>query len=186
MHGQRNTTTIHYQPGQGIFGAAFSQVYPIEIASAGMCSVHELAKAMTVYRTSLSPFAHYMAALLLDQKAELPIKGPKGYVFASFALACDQPDSALKRATTQFMPLRNVLRVHYKRLPLADILNQFGQALVQYGAALADASNSDGELNTRLATHEKDARSIAATVPTSGFSHTAALLQEIAGGHDWT
>lgn len=83
------------------------------------------------------------------------------------------------------MPFRNVLRVQYKRLSLADILNRFGEAIVQYGAALAEAIKSDGELKSRLAELENDARSIAATAPTSGFSHTEALLREIAEDGDW-
>lgn len=185
MHGRRITTIVHYKPSHGTFGTETSEEYPIEIAPAGTCSVDELAKAMLIYRKSLSPFCHYLAALLLDQKAELPIQGANGYVLASFAVVQDQPDSLLKRATIQFMPFKNVLRVQYKRLSLADILNQFGEAIVQYGAALAEAIKSDGELNARLAALEKDARSIAATASTSGFSHTISLLQDIARDGDW-
>jgi hypothetical protein len=64
-------------------------------------------------------------------------------------------------------------------------LKQFGEALVQYGAALEGASNSDSALKTRLGALDQDARSIAATAPAHGFSHTLALLQEIAKEQDW-
>lgn len=185
MHGQRSTTTVHYQPSQGTFGAEATESFPIEIAPAGTCGIDELAKAITTYRTSLSAIAHYLAALLLDQKTELPVRGASGYAFGSMAVVRDQPDGSLKRATTQFMALRNVLRVHYKRLSLADILNQFGDALVQYGTELEGASKADGELKARLGALDQDARSIAATTPASGFSHTLALLQEIAHEQDW-
>jgi predicted MPP superfamily phosphohydrolase len=186
MHGQRSTTTVHYQPTHGTFGAEATDNYPIEIAPAGTCGIEELANAITSYRTSLSAIAHYLAALLLDQKTELPIRGTNGYAFGSLAVVRDQPDCTLKQATTQFMALKNVLRVHYKRVPLGNILNQFGGALVQYGAELEGAIESDSDLKARLGALEQDARSIAATAPESGFSHTLALLREIAQEQDWT
>jgi hypothetical protein len=65
---------------------------------------------MQAYRTSLSPWTHYLSALLLDQKSELPI-AQNSHVFGSFAVLLTQPDGELRRKTIDFMAFRNVLPV---------------------------------------------------------------------------
>lgn len=185
MCGKRIVNTMQYRAAKGDFASAAPEEYPIEIAPAGTCSVGELAKAITVYRGSLSPLSHYLAALLLDQKADLPIPDQNGYVWGSLAVLSSQPDSELKRKTMGFVPFKNALRVFYKRLPLADIFARYGDVVNQYGAVLEKECNTNTDLKSRLAVAEKDARSIAATTSESPFSHTVALLHEIATEQDW-
>lgn len=155
MAGTRTVNTIQYRPAKGDFTSAGPEEYPIEIDPAGTCSVGELAKAITAYRGSLSPLCHYLAALLLDQKADLPIPAQKGYVLGSFDVLRTQPDSEMKRATTNFIPFKNVLRVFYNRLQLADVFARYGDAVEQYGTMLEKACNTNPELKSRLADAEK-------------------------------
>lgn len=185
MVGKRTVNTIQYRPAKGDFISAGSEEYPIEIDPAGTCSVGELAQAITAFRASLSPLSHYLAALLLDQKADLPIPAQNGYVLGSFNVLRDEPDSELKRTTMGFIPFKNVLRVFYKRLPLADIFARYGDAVGQYGTTLENACIVNAELKSRLADAEKDALAIAATTQGSPFSHTVALLDEVAVAQDW-
>ena len=138
VRAQRTVKTIQYRPASGAFAFASSEDYPIEIAPSGTCSVGELAKAIKAYHASLSPLAHYLSALLLDRKSELPIPSQKGYVFGSFAVLSAQPASELRRKTIEFVAFKNVLRVFYQRVPLADIFARYGDAVGHYGMALDD------------------------------------------------
>jgi 3',5'-cyclic AMP phosphodiesterase CpdA len=182
---KRTVKTIQYRPASGAFAFTSVEEYPIDITPSGMCSVGELARAMSDYRQSLSPLSHYLSALLLDQKGDLLIQDKDGYAFGSYAVLLAQPDSELKRKTMEFMPFKNVLRVYYKRLGLASIFTRHGDAVGEYGAALENAYKAHGDLKIRLADLEKDARALASTDPQTSFSHTTALLDEIAAEQDW-
>src|SRR5208282_1307815 len=142
--------TIQYNPANGAFEKESSENYPIEITPFGTCSVAELAQAMKAYRTSLSPWAHYLSALLLDQKSELPI-AQNSHVFGSFAVLLTQPDGELRRKTVDFMAFKNVLRVFYPRLPLSDLFKRYGDAVGHYGAILEESCKAHPELTPKLA-----------------------------------
>lgn len=185
MVGTRTVNTIHYRPAQGDFVSAATDEYPIEIDPAGTCGVGELADAIKAFQGALAPLSHYLAALLLDHKADLPIPAQEGYVFGSLDVLRDQLDSELKRATMGFVPFKNVLRVFYKRAPLPDIFARYGNAVAQYGAALQKACEANTDLKSRLAAAEKDALAMATTAPASSFNHTVSLLDEIAAEQDW-
>lgn len=185
LRGQRTVKTVQYSPSTGAFQSAFSAEYPIEITPASTCSVDELAQAIKAYRTSLSSWAYYFSALLLDQKSELPIPAQNGYTFGSLAVLLAQPDGELRRKTIEFMAFKNVLRVFYKRVPLCDVFAKYGSAVGHYGVALDDSCKAHPELMPRLAEQERDAMAIAGAEPQTSFSHTSALLAELAEAHDW-
>src|SRR5437773_6617797 len=138
LQGKRTVRTIQYRPASGAFAFASSDQFPIEITPYGTCGVGELAKAMAAYHQPLSPLSHYLSALLLDQKAELPIPEKNGYVFGSYAVLSAQPDSELKGKTKQFVAFKNVLRVFYNRISLAEIFARYGDAVANYAAALEE------------------------------------------------
>lgn len=185
LHAVRTVKTFQYNPGSGAFSFSSSKDYPIEVTPADTCSVGELAHAMQTYHPMLAPWSHYMSALLLDQKAELPIPARNGHTFGSFAVLRAQPDSELKRKTAAFMAFRNALRVLYKRVSLVDILMQHGTSVIEYGTALEEICNAQLNLKTRLAEHEQDAQTLASTEPPKSFTHTGALLAELAAGKEW-
>jgi len=123
--------------------------------------------------------------LLLDAKSEIPIPAQNGYTFGSFAVLQTQADGELRRRTIAFKAFRNVVRVFYGRMPLADLVARYGEPVAQYGAILQEIGGSWPELKARLADQEKDARMLAEAEPQKGFSHTGALLAELAAAHDW-
>jgi predicted phosphodiesterase len=181
----RTVKTIRYNPSIGTFFLASQEEYSIEVTPSDACSVSELAQAMKAYNAALTPWAYYLSALLLDQKSEIPIPAQTGHTFGSFAVLEAQPDSDLRRRTTDFMAFRNALRVLYKRVPLSDIFVQHGDAVGQYGAALKELSEAQPTLRVRLAEREGDAQMLASAQPSESFSHTGALLAELAGAQDW-
>lgn len=185
LRAQRRVKTVQYSPASGAFSFASSEEYRIEVTPSGTCSVAELAQAMKTYRASLSPFAHYLSALLLDQKSEIPIPAQNGHTFGSFAVLQVQPDSEIRRNTIEFMAFKNVLRVLYKRISLSDLFVMHGDAVGQYGATLEELCNAHPALRARLAEQESDAQTLASAGPREPFSHTGALLAELAATQDW-
>jgi predicted phosphodiesterase len=187
LQGKRRVRTVQYNPADGAFSFESRREYPVEITSSAACDVGELAQAMMAYCASLSPFAYYLSALLLDQKVEFPIAGQKGHVFGSFALLLDQPEDELQRKTMEFVAFKNVLRVLYGRVTLHDLLAQYGSVIKEYGAALDKRCIEDTDLKARLADREKDAKAMSAAEPQQPtFSHTVALLAELANAREWS
>jgi predicted phosphodiesterase len=186
LQGKRGVRTVRYNPAAGAFSFESAAEYPVEITAAASSGVGELAHAMTAYCAALSPFAYYLSALLLDQKLEFPIAGQKGHVFGSFALLLDQPEDELQRKTIAFVAFKNILRVLYTRVPLHDLLAQYGNVIKEYGAILDKTCITDTDLKARLADREKDAKAMsAAELQQPTFSHTIALLTELAEAREW-
>ncbi len=185
LQAKRKVKTIQYNPGNGAFSSASLDEYRIEVTPADTCLVSELAQAMKTCLDSLTPWAHYLSALLLDHKSDLPIPAQNGYTFGSYAVLQTQPDSQLKRKTADFMAFRNALRVLYKNVSLLDIFALHGSAVGEYGATLKDICNAQPSLKARLAEQEQDAQMLAGAEPPESFSHTGALLAELANAQEW-
>ena len=73
----------------------------------------------------------------------------------------------------------------YKRLPLSDLFARYGDAVVQLWRRAPENCNAHPELMPRLAEQEKDAKTIATAEPQASFSHTGALLAELAEAREW-
>lgn len=184
LHALQTVQIFQYNPSNGTFSFSYSQDYRIELPAV-TCSVGELAHAMKTHYGALAPWAHYLSALLLDQKAELLIPAQNGHIFGSFSVLQSMPDTDLKRKTAEFMAFRNVLRVFYKHISLPDIFVQHGAAVGRYGDALQELCCMDSTLEARLAAQEGDAKMLASTEPHEGFSNTRALLEELAAAQEW-
>jgi len=181
----RTVQTFQYRPADGSFSDASSDEYRIEVMPAETCGLGELAEAMSAYDAGLADRAYYLSALILDRKAELVIPAENGHSFASFAVLQESTDSDLKDKTEEFLRFRNVLHVLYQHVPLPEVLMQHGGVVAAYGAALRHLCDEDSALGDRLDEQERDARVLAATSPATAFSHTSALLTELAEVQDW-
>ncbi len=185
LQATRTLKTIQYNPRSGAFAFTASEEQPIEIVPTAVCGVRELAATLTAYRSSLAPCAHYLAALLLDAKSEIPILGLNGYAFGSFAVLRAQPEGDLKSKTISFKSFSNLLRVFYGRVELVDLLARYGEPVARYGAILQEIGGSQEDLKARLVDQEKDARMNAEAEPEKGLSHTSALLASLSAEGDW-
>ena len=188
LRAERVVTIFQYDPSANSFSSLSPNKYPIEITSADMCSVTELARAMEVYDRQLARWAHYLSALLLGRKSEVPVPVETGYSFESFTALQALDDSDLKHKTFDFMTFRNALQVLYKQDNLSEIFAQHGAIVTAYNAILCDICNADSKLASRLDDRESDARSLVdmSTVDTpTTFAYTSAFLKELADEQDW-
>ena len=183
LAGERCIRTFQFNPNTGRFGSVSTNRYPIEVDPVESCSVHQLAEAIQEYGDI--SWASYLAALILEGKAEVLVSSATGHTFGSLALLESQPESELRTKTIAFFAFRNVLRVLLGRESLAEILRCHGDAVAEYSAELTELCDSDPELRTRLDQQDEDARLVALVEPASSFQHTLDLLAELSASGEW-
>jgi predicted phosphodiesterase len=181
--GTRTLTTVQYDKGRGGFVYSSDEPFPFELSPAATCELGELAEAISGLSVDVAPSAHYLAALLLGQKAEVPVAGPTGYVFASVAVLEAQPEDDLHRKTIEFLRFRNVLRVFVGRVSLQTLLQRRGQAVRVYGDELKARCAGDSELAARVSGHDGDVRRLLASQPK--VTYAVDLLADLAAAQEW-
>jgi 3',5'-cyclic AMP phosphodiesterase CpdA len=183
LRGVRTARIAHYTPTDLAFSSVWMRDYRIEVLPAGACEVGELAGAIAA--RSASAWPHYVAALLLAKKSDLPVSVAGGHVLASFEALDALLDGDLKHTTSAFLTFRNALRVLYGREPLDEIFRHHGDAVTEYCAALDALCAVDSVLRGRLDEQERDAVRLAGGESSSSFAHTSALLRELADEREW-
>lgn len=83
------------------------------------------------------------------------------------------------------MAVRNPLRLFGKRMALADFFSRYGEAVEQYGLLLNELCATDPGLRENLDEREAAARALAGVEPLQPFTHTLALLRDLAADQDW-
>ena len=186
LRATREVKNYLYNPNNGDFSLGSSNKYRFWFESARLCNVKELAIAMEKYCPDLSYCAHYLSALLLNQKAEFPIPTQTGCVFGSLDLLQDLTDDDIKNKAAEFLTFRNVLHVLSNRMQLSEILDRHGNVLIRYGETLTDICASDSAFRLRLKEQEEDACKLAGGESSKVSSHTLNLLNELSCEQDWS
>lgn len=186
MNAVRTVKTVQYKPTVGAFSYESEELFPLVINRVMPCGVGDLGRAIERYRPNLAGFAYYMAALLAEAQAEVPIVAGKTYAFGSIELLEDQPSGELRAATAAFMRIRNPLRLFGKGMTLDDFLSRYGDAIDRFGKVLGEIAEANSLLRARLDEREADARALGGAEPLNPFAHTLALLRELATAQEWT
>jgi predicted MPP superfamily phosphohydrolase len=181
--GARTLTTIQYDPAHGAFEFSSEVPFPIRLSPAPMCTVGELAEAITTFDAMLAPHSHYLAALLLETKTEVPIPGQGGHAFGGLAVLKSLPEDDYCRKVQDFLRFGNVLSVLSGRRPLAELLAQHGNAVSAYGADLHSRCEFDVGLARRLAQQEADVRKLTSAQPKVSF--TVDLFADLVQAQEW-
>jgi hypothetical protein len=184
LHARRVVKFIRYNPADGTFSYESDRTYPIEINATKQCSLGELAKAIGGHVPTAS-WPHYLAALLLEMQAEVPIPSDASFFFGSLDLLMRQPNSDLKVRTLSFIAVGNLIRLFFDRLSLADILRRHGEAIGHYSEMLQHLCESNSDLRDKLTGRESDAQTLAGVEPLQPFAHTIALLDQLKAEEDW-
>ena len=181
----RNVESCFYSSTTGTFSAAQSKDYRFDVTPIDSFGVGDLAKEIRAYCSALSPWSHYLSALILNIKAELPILSfGMEYAFGPFDLCSTLPESDLKHKTIKFMEFRNILNVLYNRLTLREILARHGEAVKRYGEMLTSLCDTDVTLRARLNEHEGDVRKLAERKPEIP-SYARDLLLHLFENQEW-
>lgn len=183
LAGTRTLATVQYNPGDGAFEFSNEVPFPIRLNPAAMCTVGELAEAIVEFDARLVPYSYYLAALLLEQKTEVPIPGHGGHVFGALAVLRGMPEDDYCRKVMAFLRFSNALTVFCGRRQLADILSQHGQAVRAYGADLLARCQSEAVLANRLAQQDTDVRSLFVAQPKVSFA--VDLFADLVQSQEW-
>ena len=186
LESTRSTQFYQYDSTLGIYSlSGEKERYSIDFAPRETCNMLALAEAMMDYNPILNPFACYIAALILGHKSEFPISVQHGYTFGSIEATniLNADDLSIKSAGLAHF--RNILHIHYGRKTLDDILDTYGEIIVEYGTALNAACGTDPSLQRRLTERDQDARNMAGSQPSPASSYTLSLLDGGSVGH-WT
>jgi hypothetical protein len=182
--GTRTLTTVQYDKGRGGFLYSNEESFPFEMNPAATCELGALAEAIGAFSADAAPFARYLAALLLGQKAEVPVPGSAGHVFVSAAVLEAQPDDELCRKTIEFLRFRNALRIFVGRVTLQTLLGQRGQAVKVYAQELKARCSTDAGLAARVSGHDGDVRALLVSQPT--VTYAVDLLADLAASQEWS
>jgi hypothetical protein len=186
LEAKRTVSTIRYNSLSGEFQRAATADYPFEIRLSEECDVSNLGEALIGTPPNSTSWPYYFAALLLEQKAEIPICTPGGHAFGSVAVLESQPDTDLKKKTIAFFQFRNALRFFYGKKALTAIVSEYGSAIAVYNEELASACTSDDKLAERLKQLEADVMAFAAAERTAPRSYAEDLLRDLAHAQDWS
>jgi len=183
LQGVREVCTHRYSYADGKFERVGEKRYRIEVQPTASCPVQVLADALARYTNTEWP--HYLAAILLDKKSEVPMAIGSTHAMVALAALDALPDGDAKQNTIAMVTFRNALRVLYGREDLDSILATHGGGVRHYSALVAAIATRDPAIKSRLEAQEIDSRVLAASEAVSVFGHRAALLSELAAERDW-
>lgn len=178
-------TTMYSDSIRGAFSAEAFDDFEIKIIPKGMPDVDELAREIYAHWGDLFQYAYYLAALLLDLKAEFLIPAQNGYTFGALASMKTSRKCPIEEGALKFMSFQNVLRALYGRIPLQKILTRYGEMVSSYGLRLHELCKEDNALKRQLAGKEIEAKSLSDVGPEEIFAHRVKLLENVAETRDW-
>ena len=185
LHARTDVTFAQFDPRKGVFSNESKSTYPHEVDAAVLCAVGDLGLALELYCPIIADVSYYLAALLLGEMSEVPIRAGNTIVFGSVDLLPKQADDGLKAATADFLAVRNVIKLLHGRKTLSAILAANGDPVATYGTKLKAACESNNGLQAELAARDTNARKLADTYAIGAFGHTLVLLDELLAAEEW-
>jgi predicted MPP superfamily phosphohydrolase len=171
-----------YQVDDAVFEAVQPIDAPCQLGGAIPGTLGDLADAIDASDASVAEYANYMAALLLGQKAEIPMLIGDTVTFVSTHIARDiDPNQAAPAIT--FLRLRNLLRLYDPSTPLALRVKEHVAIIEQFGTWLSERADADATCRARIAGASSHLHADTATHTT--MPHTAALLAELRARQEW-
>lgn len=185
LGGVSEVEAFDYDSVRDEFNSAGITRFPFEMRPHAICDVTELGHAITAFCSELEPICFYLSALLLGKKSEIPIPNNGHFTFGSFDALEALSASEIQSDTARFRSFQNVLRLHYGRMPLEQILHDFGRLVSNYGRRLLLACDQDDALRSRLLQHDEDARTFEKTDPSARNQNTLGLFEHLLAEEKW-
>ena len=186
LNATRSVRSFQYYSALGTYSLSSQEErYPISLTGTTTCGVSQLAEAIMAYSPRLKHLAYYLAALILGPKTEFPITHGDSHIFGAIEAAQILPDNDFADGSVKLKSLKNILDIHFGYKPIDEILQGFGEIIVEFGRALLDACRVDTGLSSRLEERDQDARRFAGTQPQEVSFHTLDLLRELEQSHAW-
>lgn len=146
---ERKLTVFKYDKNQGVFESGKKEVHPISLTPGKLCPESELGKAITEYDHNLGDYAYYLSALLSGRKSEIPTRHQNSYKLVTQEFI-DQNDEEYCKSVHNFFLFKNVLSILYGRLPLENLLQDYGRLINEFCGKLISFCHSDCRLAERI------------------------------------
>ena len=168
-----------YRIDGGVFEPAEVIPAPCELGGQIPGGAEELTNAITAAAEAAAPYAGYMAALLLGEKDEIPMRIDGKSMFITPGLARDS-DPEQAATALEFLTLRNLLRLNRSGVALAERVAEQTARIELFAGWLAERAEADEECRARLT-----GTRLGAVVEEAMMPHTEAMLRELQVREDW-
>ena len=185
LQAQTEVTFVGFDPIGGAYTFEAVVMYPHAIEVTSFCGIGELSTALEAYCPETKDFCYYLAALLLDALADVPIVTQKGVAFGTVPLLLKQDQNDVHRATVEFLTVGNAVKILFGDKSLEEILAGNGEPVEGYTNALLALAEEDSQLLHELSQRNEAARKFAGADRLTAGSHTLALLQELRDAEAW-
>jgi hypothetical protein len=145
----------------------------------------DLAAALAVSVPTAEPYAAYLSDLLIGAKAEIPIRVGNDVEFRSVGVA-DAIGAEGVGAATQFLGLRNLLRLYEPDVPLATRVEEHARNVSAFVAYLSDLADRDSQCADRLAGPQGRTHRVEAEHDNVRRPRTKGFLVDLRNRADWT
>ena len=185
LHARSKVTFVQYKPSEGAFSYESNRSYSHDFGVPASCPTVEFAISIEKYCRGATYVSYYLAALLLGDVTDVPIRTGETIAFGAPALLSQRNDSELMEATHGALAVGRAVRLLYGRKSLDEILTDHGEPLRRYVETLRVLGVTKSGLREQLLMRNDDAASLAGAEDTTPFRHTLALLEDLLVQGDW-
>lgn len=182
-NGTRTVQERNYDNKCDEFVQGENVIYNVKLDRPAQVTVGMLAKELVRFHPSLQ-HPHYLAALLLGEKSEVPVSEKDHVIFCPVHALCGIADRETERQTRSFLAFGNILSIFAGHWSLRTIIEKHGQRVSQYGDMLEKLSASPNDTKGRLAQLDKDAQSIARRTDVTEKPYSEQLIEELVETQD--
>jgi predicted phosphodiesterase len=180
--------TFVYSSDSGTFEAFEPQALPLNLRGSIPGTFQELATAIGSAVTEANGLRFYLAALILQRAAEVPLRSGDEIVFGSPGLILeDQTRNELGAVTKEFLCIGNLLRAVKDEVSLSDrvTLIEIKERIQRYACHLVSIADQSPAFKEDLSRREESMRKLAGATASDSFHHTRSLLRGLADDGDW-
>ena len=185
LHARSEVIFVQYNPPEGAFSYESHRSNSHEIDAPDSCPTVELANGIEQYCQDASDVSYYLAALLLGDVTDVPIRTGETVAFGAPALLSKQNDGELMEATHGALAVGRAVRLLYGRKPLDEILTEHGEPLRAYVETIRVLCTTNGGLREQMLMRNYDAAGLGGAADATPFQHTLDLLEDLLAQGDW-
>jgi calcineurin-like phosphoesterase family protein len=168
---------FRYDPDAGQYGSQEDVQASIFLQGSLPGGRDELRKVLEEASLNVRPYAGYLADLIVAQKEEVPVRLGNTIEFLTPTIAAAMGSEALT-AVTNFLRLRNVLRLYDEEVPLPDRIEEQASVVEDFVGYLSPLAAEDVHCAERI-TAGRDQEG------GSPLHYTAEFLADLRGRGDW-
>ena len=173
---------FEYKPESGMFNEILATDYSISLGRTLSEEAGEIADIIRDIQPAVVPYADYLAALLVGDMNEVPIKMDEGsWIFASRGFRSEYQFAEVQ----DFFRIQNMLRV-YDDVPVKERLVAHSPAIMRLTNLLSDMRASDSEFADMLDGRLSQAKKLTGRGQGARMPFQVQYMDELASTSEWS